>query len=370
MTPGRGDGCQPPRDSSGSANRLWTLSLPVAMLLAMAVISCVRVRPPFDPPSKGIASELRALAGAGAGDASPAWPHAPEFYDELFAKPLEISTVEAIESGRFGVRRLTVGTSAVSRDVLVKWKPAPPTLGRINNSPRRSVAAHRVQQLLLEPSDYLIPTTAITCVPPDDLRQSDQATRQRLSPPMISGTKCVLGTVSAWLDGLQRPVAKLDLDRFLSDPGYAFHTANLNVLLILIDHSDSHKDNLLESWSGGTRRLFSIDNDIAFGSWFRNPFISDWNRLRVPALPRSTVERLRGLERRDFESLGVVAELRLADNGMYKPTERGANLAPDRGIRMENGVLQFGLTRGQIDGIWRRRALLLRAVDRKNVALF
>lgn len=116
--------------------------------------------------------------------------------------------------------------------------------------------------------------------------------------------------------------------------------------------------------------MYSIDNGMSFNSWFRSPFSRDWNRLRVPALRRESIGRLRALRREDFAYLGVVAELRENHEGQLEVVPLGPTLEAGRGVRVGPGVIQMGLTEREIERIWRRRGKLLRLVDRGEVGLF
>lgn len=301
-----------------------------------------------------------AVAPSGSGEeatASAAWRLDPAAYEALLREPLEVVEVEAIEAGDYGVLRLVVRT--VHGEVPIKWKPARPSLERINNSPRRSVAAYQVQRLFLEPEEYVVPTTALACI---ELPRENE-------PEEASGD-CVIGTASTWLDGLRSVDRLIDPERFATDAAYAVHRANLNLLLILIDHSDSHSSNLLESSLDPDNRLFSIDNDIALSSWFRNPFVLDWNRLRLPALSARAVDRLRALERSDLDVLGVLTHLEPGESGHLLPAEPVGNLAPRRGVRRRGRVVQIGLTTAEIGRIWERRSRVLQLVDSGRLAVF
>jgi len=275
-----------------------------------------------------------------------------------------------IEHGQTRTKRLAVYSQSENLEFEVKWKAAKRSLDGVNNAPRREIAAYLIQRLVLDPDEYVVPTTSLVCLSPDDFGEPALGAAEVLGQPNVTGADCVVGAVSLWLHRVRYPVKKIDWHRFGTEPVYAHYAANLNLIGILMDHSDTHSRNLLVSEDPANRRMFSIDNGISFNSWFRSPFSRDWNRLRVPALRRTSIERLRTARREDLDFLGVVAELHRQVNGRYAPAEHGAVLDPDRGVRVQDGVIQVGLTEREIEGIWRRRERLLKLVDKGDLALF
>jgi len=66
-----------------------------------------------------------------------------------------------------------------------------------------------------------------------------------------------------------------------------------------------------------------------FGGLFYNWFVPNWNSIRVPALRSESIDRLRLLKPADVTSaLGVVSQLELDDQGIYRNVPPGENLAP------------------------------------------
>jgi len=117
------------------------------------------------------------------------------------------------------------------------------------------------------------------------------------------------------------------------------------------------------------RRCFAIDNGISFGGWIWNFFSSNWNIIRVPAIRRTVVDRLRRVERSQIEALGWLAELR-ADAGSMRLIEATSPIDPARGARVEPGRIQLGLTTAEIAGVAERITMLLDDVDRGALAVF
>jgi len=81
------------------------------------------------------------------------------------------------------------------------------------------------------------------------------------------------------------------------------------------------------------------------------------------------VARLRALTLDDLHRrLGVLAQWRLVD-GRWISEPPGGNLAPPRGVRQEDSVVQLGLTKLEIAQVDRRRKKLLELVDDGRVEL-
>jgi hypothetical protein len=94
-----------------------------------------------------------------------------------------------------------------------------------------------------------------------------------------------------------------------------------------------------------------------------------WKYLRVPSLPADTVARVRSLTQETLQQkLGVLAQWRL-DGDRWIAEPPGPNLAPQRGVRQKDGMVQMGLTQSEIAQLDRRRMQLLRQVDERRVGL-
>ena len=221
------------------------------------------------------------------------------------------------------------------------------------------------QKLFLDPSEYVVPPIVGVCVPLEEHAET-------LGPvdPTFPGTRCVFGVLAYWLENVQDEAAR-DLDRFDRDAAYRENLARLNLLTYLIDHRDPRDANFLIAKDPERPRVFSIDNGLAFGG-FQNPFTfvyGDWGDVRVPALARVDVERLRGAKHADFERLAVVAQFAIRD-GMLVAVPPGPPLPEDEPVRVSEGIVQFGLTRKEIDAMESRTRKLLERVDSGEVELF
>lgn len=243
----------------------------------------------------------------------------------------------------------------------VKLRKSMPGADEFNNVPRYDLAAQELQKLLVDPVDYFVPPTALRFVPIDEFRRYTDDVR-----PTFRGSDEVLAVVQYWLQEVKVVEDVLDPARFTADPVYARHIGQLNVFTYLIDHRDSNVGNFLISRAEQGPRVFSIDHGVAFAS----PD-SDrgelWAKLRVDRLPAGTIARLRALDRGQLDSrLGVLAQWRLVD-GRFLAEAPGANLGRGRGVRVERGVLQMGLSAREIGRLWQRREQLLRSVDEGKV---
>lgn len=248
--------------------------------------------------------------------------------------------------------------------MLVKWARAPRGGGRFNNRPRYELAAYRLQKLFLEPEEYVVPPTAIRCLPLDWYRSE----LERRAPETFPGTGEVMVVLQYWLWGVTDE-GVFDEERFRRDTAYARHLANLNVFTYLVRHNDANEGNFLLSENSEAPRLFAVDNGVAFDSEVSNRGY-EWRRLRVDRVPRATVERLRGLSREDLRrQLGVLVQFEPA-GGRLTAVDPGENLDPGKGIRHRDGVVQLGLTEGEISDVWGRLERLLEEVDSGDLDVF
>jgi len=275
-----------------------------------------------------------------------------------------ITSVKAAGGGVMGAQKLGLrfqdGTACEA-----KWKAASHHAESWNNSPRRESGAYRVQKLFLDPEDELVPPIVARCIP-----FADYAPVSENPTPTIAGTSCVLGALSGWLENVEVPDHVYDPERFGREPAFAYEFGNLNLLHYLIDHRDSRANNFLVSKEHCDPRIFSIDNGIAFGGVLYNFFTWHFNEIRVPALPKKSIERLRGVKREDLDRLAVFGQLELDTAGVLRHVPATDNLDPDSGTRVYRGVIQVGLTRAEIDAIAHRIEKLLARIDAGEIGEF
>jgi hypothetical protein len=290
---------------------------------------------------------------------------APELERMLGAAPMRIVSAEISRPKAKGDITLKADIAFGDEPPLrVKLRKAEPGADDFNNVPRYDLAAYELQKLLVDAPEYPVPPTALRFVPIAEFRRYTDEVK-----PTFRGSDEVLAVVQYWLQEVKLVEDVLDPARFATDPVYARHIGQLNVFTYLIDHKDSNLGNFLISRAEKGPRVFSIDHGVAFAS----PD-SDrgelWRSLRVDRLPADTVARLRALTREELEArLGVLAQWRLVE-GRFVAEPPGANLAQGRGVRVEDGVVQMGLSSREIGRVWQRREQLLRRVDEGKVSVW
>jgi hypothetical protein len=136
----------------------------------------------------------------------------------------------------------------------------------------------------------------------------------------------------------------------------------MNILTYLIEHGDSNVGNFLISRSETGPRVFAVDNGVAFAA-AESDRGRKWAEMRVDSLPKETVERLRAMTYDALDrQLAVVAQWTLED-GHFVPAQLGESLSKSRGVRRDGAVVQMGLTKPEIEAVWRNRQRLLDMVD-------
>lgn len=247
--------------------------------------------------------------------------------------------------------------------MVVQMAEAPRNASAFNNEPRYELAAYRVQQLFLDPDDYVVPPTVIRAVGLEWMRLHD-----RNAFATFRNVNSVLVVVQYWL--LQvTPDDFFDRDRARDDSVYARYLGNFNIFTYLIRHNDSNVGNFLISQYAGKPRIFSVDNGLAFNSEVSNRGY-EWRNLQVKRLPRGTVERLRTITPEMLrQKLGVLAQFEVRGD-MLVQVEPGANIDPGDGVRRKDDIVQLGLTDREIDGIESRLRKLLEDVDKGDIEVF
>jgi hypothetical protein len=344
--------------------RVLSLAVGVAILasLACTLAPVTRGPAPQDYDGQSLPETAEPL---------PNWPLPPDRIEDL------VLNHDHVVKARSGAGAGTTGAEKVEiqfpdADVTVPskwkrmdgaWKPFWGRLDGINNSPRKEIAAWKIQQLFLDPEDYVVPLSLAYCGPAKSPSREEAPTR--------AGTNCVLGVLSVWLNDVELPEPLLDNERFNRDHAYAYYLANFNLLTYLIKHHDGRSGNFLVSTDDARRQVFAIDNGVAFGGIFYNWFAENWNSIRVSALRKESIDRLRALREEDVEKLlGVVAQLELDDDGVYVNVPPGENLDEDDGVRIEGKVLQLGLTEDEIEDVWERIEDLIEDVAEGDVPVF
>jgi hypothetical protein len=293
-------------------------------------------------------------------------PHPVEvILDRLMAPELEIlnmSQARPLISGDRSAQVLLAGGEG-EVPLPAHWKPVRAPGEGFNNEPRYEIAAWRIQQLFLDEEEYVVPPKVLRAVPLTDY----EGVREERSPT-IRGTNSFVFILSYWVQDVTNtdPFDPIRLER---DEAYARAWGNVNLLTHLIDHKDSNVGNLLISVDPDRPRFFAVDNDVAWRS--QSSSVGDrWRRLLTNRLPADVVERLRNISTEDLEgTLGVVAEFAIVD-GYLEPVAPGPNLGPNRGVRITEDRVQFGLTAREIRDTEGRIRNVLRDVDRGRIRTF
>jgi hypothetical protein len=272
--------------------------------------------------------------------------------------PTEIRAQKWVAGWRFRVYEIEAYYPSIDGTFHLKWKPSTEELETRNNTPRREIAAYRIQQWFLGPEEYVVPTTLGLCIPLPVYAAIDPD-----ATAVPAGSRCVFGTQAIWLEHVRPPEVLLDEARFRDDENYARNLEHYNLLTYLIENRDTRPANILVSADAPERRVFSIDNGVSFGEPFYNFFRTHWDSIRVPSLSNDSIGRLRDIAEKDVEALSVVAEFRMDDQGQLLETQPSQPFEAQRGVRMRGDVLQFGLTPQEIEGVRGRLRVLLAAVD-------
>jgi len=301
------------------------------------------------------------------GDAFPNWPVPPDDAEALMKGPqYDVQVMQRTAAGTSGAVKVELHFEEFDRNITFKGKIVPPDLGGYNNSPRKEIAAYALQKLFLDEKDYVVPTTFVRC-PPFDVYKKHMG----WTDPQVTGAECILVMAALWLQNVSVPAQVYDRERFLRDPVYARYLADFNLLTYLVEHKDGRDGNILVSKDDARRQVFAIDNGISFhAGLFQNYFVPNWHVLRVAALRKQSLDRLRTLSRDDLDFLLVAQQLEDDGEGQYRDSEPGPPLEPDKGIAARDGVVQFGLTRSEVDDVWKRIQDVLEKVDSGAIPLF
>jgi hypothetical protein len=251
-----------------------------------------------------------------------------------------------------------------SQSMLVKWAKAPNRGGfTFNNEPRYEIAAYEFQKLYLDEREYVVPPTVLRAVDLEYYR-----TLQPSAGATFGNTSSVVVVLQYWLS----QVSSRDVHnekRFETDSLYARHFANLNIFSYLVRHSDSNAGNVLISMDSTNPRVFAVDNGVAFG-YESSDRGTAWRELLVKRVPKSTIERLRGITLEDLRNaLGTVGQFEIRD-GRLVAVPPTANIAPSLGVRNRNNVVQFGLTDREIRQMHDRIRRLISRVDDGKLQTF
>ncbi len=291
---------------------------------------------------------------------------------------LRIVGSDRTPAGKQGAIVLTLSLPRTGRPLIFRAKWRAESTRTSLNVPRRELAAYAVQKLFLQPHEYVVPPAAGHCFPLADYRARIDA-RAR---PTFSGTNCVFGILSYWLEDVQTlPDAEragwfdweadlLDDDLFETNASYRASASDLNLLTFLIDHADSHWKQFLISKDPRRVRVYSVDNSMSFGA-AKNPRLRNhWSEIKVPALPRDKVQRLLSLRPETLAALSLLEQYEGRDGRLVAVTPREPAGSDDRGFRWVDGALKVGLTRQELAHLRGRISILAHVVETDAVPLF
>jgi hypothetical protein len=248
--------------------------------------------------------------------------------------------------------------------LLAKWANAPRGGGRFNNQPRYEAAAFEIQKLFLDESDYVVPPTIIRAFSLDFVAAQVPDQRSTFS----QAPRSVVVALQYWLQQVHHENF-WQPDRVEVDTLYARRIANFNILTYLIGHTDSNIGNYLISTHPLDPHVYSVDNGVSFESEPSNRGEA-WKDMRVERVPRTTVQRLGQVTREDLERLlGVLVEFEIRD-GELVAVEPGENSSTNRGVRVNDERVQFGLTSREIRAVERRINQLVRDANARRYTLF
>ena len=285
-----------------------------------------------------------------------------EIENHLSKESFEVFRMRDLRSAN-NITKLAILKFGRTNFMQVKWKRAPQGGETFNNEPRYEVAAYLFQKLFLNPEEYVVPPTAIRGSPYAQYKSIESA-----ALPTFDNPKLVFYVLQYWLENVDSKNI-YDIDRLASDDTYAKFVGNLNIFSYLIRHSDANQGNFLISTIESNPRVYAVDNGIAFAS-DRSDRGYEWQQLRVERLPAATVARLKMLSPQKIKSaLETVAQFEV-QYGLPVAVAPTENLAPEKGVRRTDNIIQFGLTRNEIDGIVERLAALLNRVANGKLTLF
>lgn len=305
---------------------------------------------------------LSVAFGAAVADPNVAYPVA-ELERRLASTPFEILAAKKARDLREDVALRSDVRFEDGVEMRIKIRPANKGASEFNNEPRYERAAYLLQQALLDEPDAVVPVTVLRAIPREQLKPFAPRTLAT-----FNGSDDVLAVVQYWLQSVEAPSDAWDPARFERDPAYARHVANANVVTWLIEHGDSNKGNLLVS-SAPNGRVFIIDSGVAFRSPASDRGVL-WKSIRVPRVPKATVERLRALDDARIEALlGTVGQWQVEAGRLVEvPLEPRFN--GHEGKRRRGETQQLGLTAREVRDVIVRRNQLLEKVARGELGTF
>lgn len=315
-------------------------------------------------PSCVVALLATLISGAAAAVDANVQRTVAELETRLATLPFEILAAKQARDLREDVALRSDVRFADGVELRIKIRPANLGGTEFNNEPRYERAAYLLQKEFLDEEDAVVPVTVLRALPREQLRPFAPHTWST-----FKGSDDVLAVLQYWLQAVAAPSDAWDPVRFESDPRYARHVANANLLTYLIEHGDSNKGNLLVSSDPATGRVFVIDSGVAFRSPASDRGVL-WKTLRVPRVPRASLERLRAIDAARLEALlGTVGQWEIR-GGRLVEVPLTSRLNAHQGVRRKQGVRQIGLTTREVREVGARLAILFDRVERGELGTF
>ncbi len=250
------------------------------------------------------------------------------------------------------------------KDLQIKWRRALTGGHEFNNAPRFEIAAYELQKLFLDEADFVVPPTVVRGYSFEDYKSIEAD-----ADPTFNKPDMVIVMLQYWLNEVTVGGEVYNKKKFKSDPVYAKHFANTNIMTYIINHQDSNEGNLLTSTNSDNPRVFTVDNGVTFSSPKSNRG-AKWKHIRVDRLPKNTVGKLKNLSSQILnQKMGVIAQFEYKDGKVFsvEPTE---NLNPKKGVRQSGNVVQFGLTKREIRDVEKKIKNILKQVKKGKYDLF
>ena len=304
-----------------------------------------------------------------------------EVSERLAAAPIRVLRADPLPHGTQGGRILSLET----RDGVVfgaKWRAW--SMGSRSNAPVLEAAAAELQEMALDPHDYVVPPAEVRCLPSSVIRAIDADDAEP-----YSDTHCALSVLTYWLAGsiglreaqrrglLPDPPRDVSGDpelfsreRFDRDPRYRRNLANLNVMLYLTANGDAHAGQFV--LYPEPLHVFAVDHSVAFGLDHRSAMRGrqDLSTLLVPAIPASTAARIRALRKPHIERLAVLASFEERGTRLVR-TDPGAPIGDrDASLRTVGPHVQVGLTSSEVAVVQRRLRELQRRLETGELGTF
>lgn len=283
--------------------------------------------------------------------------------DALSAPDLVIEDAKPVRFEKDITRKATAHTATDPATFRIKVRRAGAGVSSFNNEPRYELAAYELSRLLFPADEQVVPAIALRSAPLAQFRLIDPAAVEAWN-----GTDAAFYMVQCWLNGAKPHPLAIDPARFAAEPAYARTISRLNVLTYLVEHKDSNLGNVMLTGEGAAVRAWAIDNGVAFDSEESDVGVF-WKDLHVDAVDRALADRLRALTLAELRvRLAVIAQYELVGEA-WEPRPAAANFDGTRGVRRRGRLLQLGLSNKEIGEVERRRAKLVRRIDKGELRL-